>query len=218
MPFFGVGVKLLNVIFPKKCFGCAKENTFLCATCVKKLPKFLMGNNILSATSYESKIIKKAIWTLKYKKAKQIAKPLALLIADRLHSYFLNYRGSTSIVVIPIPLHKKQLRKRGFNQAELIAKHLSDMLNTPLNTTCLMLTNVLYKHGSTVSQVKIKDRTKRLKNLKGVFSIKNPELIKNKIIYLVDDVSTTGTTINECRKILLKSGARKVTGVVVAKG
>jgi len=199
---------ILNILFPIKCFGCGKKNVFLCSHCQGQLPPPTKQIDLLSATSYQSKIIKKTIWTLKYKKAKLVALPLAKLIYHRLD---LNYRSSTSIV-IPVPLSKKRLRKRGFNQAKEISRHLSDMTNIKV------LDNVLYKDGHTTPQVEMKNKEERLKNLKGAFSVKNTELIKNKTIYLLDDIFTTGATINECRKTLLKAGAKKVIGVVVARG
>ena len=80
------------------------------------------------------------------------------------------------------------------------------------------LPDVLYKKKDTVSQVEIKDRKKRLENVKGVFAVKNPEAIKNKVIILIDDVTTTGATLAEASHILKQSGAKKVIGVVVARG
>ncbi|MFC1756933.1 ComF family protein [Patescibacteria group bacterium] len=166
--------------------------------------------DVLSAVSYASPIIKKALWTLKYKKAKRVAKPLAQLIHKRL----LLKNLESKWIIIPIPLSKKRYRERGFNQAELIAKHLSDISNK----TLLIYSNVLYKNRHTISQVNIKNREKRLKNLKGVFVVKNTKIIKNKNILLLDDVSTTGTTIKEAKKALEKSGTNKVVGIVVASG
>jgi ComF family protein len=125
----------------------------------------------------------------------------------------------TSFVIVPVPLSRKNKRKRGFNQAELIARNLSDKWTTSdvgqKNIRCL--TNVLYKNRATISQVNMKDREKRLKNLKGTFSVKNKHLIKNSVVLVVDDVSTTGATINEARRALKLAGAKEVFGVVVAK-
>ena len=202
---------ILDIIFPKNCFGCGVKKTFLCQKCQKQIPCSQLNtsdNKIFAVASYKSKVIKKTIHALKYKKAKQVAKPLAELIYSRLN---FNYRDRISIIV-PVPLSRKSLRKRGFNQAELIAKHLSDIISFRI------ITNVLYKNHHTLSQVEIKNRQERLENLKGVFSTKNTYLIKNQNILLIDDVSTTGATINECRKVLKKAGAKKVTGLVVAKG
>ena len=209
--------EILNLFLPENCLGCGQKNTYLCPECVNKMPAppFGKDSRVLAATSYENPTIKKAIHALKYKKAGKIALPLAQLIEVRLHSIF-NERGSTCLpvrqasIIIPVPMTKKRLRQRGFNQAEIIARHLSDITSLPL------LTNVLYKNKETASQVDRKRREKRLKNLKNCFCVKNPEFIKDKNIFLLDDVFTTGATISECRKVLMKNGARRVTGVVVA--
>ncbi|MBU1091931.1 ComF family protein [Patescibacteria group bacterium] len=212
--------RILDTLFPEKCFGCGKEKEILCATCQRHLPRSCENDEkIISAVSYQSQAIKKAIRALKYRGAKRVAKPLAELLVEPLREKLPkpNYRGSTSIVIVPIPLHKKRLRKRGFNQAELIAKHLSENLSRSAGMSVTMINNVLYRNLYTVPQVEIKNREKRLKNLKNAFSVKNSESIKNKTILLVDDVSTTGATINEAKKVLLKAGAKEVIGAVVAR-
>jgi competence protein ComFC len=79
------------------------------------------------------------------------------------------------------------------------------------------LDNVLYRVLDTAPQADIKERKLRLQNMKNVFNLKNPELIKNKAVFLIDDVSTTGATIKEARRVLLNAGAKKILGLVVAK-
>ncbi len=210
---------ILELLFPRKCFGCGINGFLICPKCLKKIPfPEFPQKDILAAASYKSPTIQNAIRTLKYRKSKIVAETLADLIYERLKDKLkevelrsLAERSSTSFI-IPVPLSKKRLKQRGFNQAKLIAQYLSDKLNIPLAN------DVLYKNKETISQVQIKNREKRLKNLKGVFAIKNPLLIKDKTIFLVDDVSTTGATIEECRKTLMAAGAKKVIGIVVAKG
>lgn len=202
---------ILNFFFPQKCFGCGRENEILCPECLKRIdyPTLLKSNNILAATDYNDELAKKAIWLLKYRGLKQIAEPLAELIKQRLFKDRpCGFRKDGPWVFIPIPLSSKRLRERGFNQSELIAKYLSDTI----------IINVLYKSKDTASQVSIKDREKRLNNIKNSFEIKNPELIKDKNIILIDDVSTTGATIAEAKKVLKEAGAKRVIGVVVARG
>jgi competence protein ComFC len=196
----------LNLLFPSKCLGCGKENEILCPECLRRIdyPTLLKSNNILAATDYNDELAKKAIWLLKYRGIKQIAEPLAELIKQRT----LEKIKIKNPVFIPIPLSSKRLKERGFNQSELIAKYLSD-------TT---ITNVLYKTKETVSQVSIKDREKRLNNLKGSFAVKNAELIKDKNIILIDDVSTTGATIAEVKRVLREAGAKNIVALVVARG
>ncbi len=144
-----------------------------------------------------------------------MAEPLAELIYKRLREVRLRSeieRSRTSIIIIPIPLSRKRLRQRGYNQSELLGKFLSDKLSIRIEN------NVLYKIKETISQVEIKDRNKRLKNLEGAFEVKNAEIIKNKNVILIDDITTTGATLNEARRILKTAGAKKVIGLTVAKG
>lgn len=201
---------ILNFFFPQKCIGCGKDNTLLCNDCLKRIdyPGLPKDKNIFAAADYNDETAKKAIWLLKYRKIKAISEPLAKLIYERIW----NKIKIKNPIFIPIPLSKNRLKERGFNQAELIAKYLSD------KTSITLITNVLYKIKDTPSQVSIKNREKRLDNLKGSFAVKNQELIKDKNIILIDDVCTTGATIREARKIIKEKGAKKILAAVVARG
>ncbi len=207
--FYG---KILEIVFPKRCLGCKIPGQFICPKCRKSLPyPEKVHNGIYAAVSYRSPVIRAAIELLKYKKAKVLGEELAGLIHERFKDIF--FRGDLSrskFLIIPVPLSKKRLRERGFNQAELIARHLSDKVALEIYS------NVLYKIRHTASQVELKSRQSRLKNLKGAFAVKRPELVKDKIIFLVDDVSTTGTTLKEASRALKKAGAKKVIGIVLA--
>jgi len=109
-------------------------------------------------------------------------------------------------ILIPIPLHKNKLKKRGFNQATLIAKKLAQKLNIPIEY------NLLSKIKDNISQSGL-DREERFSNVANVYKIndKFKSSIKSKHICIVDDVITTGATVNECAKLLKKYGAHKVT-------
>ena len=109
-------------------------------------------------------------------------------------------------VLIPIPLHKNKLKKRGFNQATLIAKKLSKKLDIPLEY------NLITKVKDNVSQSGL-DRDDRFKNVANVYTLKasGKLAIKNKHVCIIDDVITTGATVNECAKLLKKAGAKRVT-------
>jgi ComF family protein len=219
---------ILNLFLPEKCFGCGKKETYLCPTCMKKLPPPENKQwQVLAAVSYQSETIKKAIWALKYKKAQKIARPLANLLHQRINFNDIQSiqkcmpDSTLRICLVPIPLSKKRLRERGFNQAELIARNLSDILKTSrtinsprFDIDCL--NHVLYKTRHTRSQVEIKDRRQRLNNLKNSFAVKNRHLINNRVVFVLDDVATTGATINEARRALKKAGAKQVIGIVVA--
>lgn len=204
---------ILNLFFPQKCIGCGKENEIFCKNCLGKIdfPTLIEESNVFAATDYNDEFIKKAIWMLKYRGIKQVAEPLAELMHQRLFKD-IKHRVSNNWLIIPIPLSEKRLRERGFNQSELISKHLSEKLSLPL------VNNVLYKIKETLSQVSLKNREQRLNNIKGSFAVKNPHLIEGKTIILIDDVTTTGATLKEARKILKQKGAKKVISWVLASG
>jgi len=108
-------------------------------------------------------------------------------------------------------LEKRKLKQRGFNQAEEIAKELSSFLKIPLVSDCLT------KIKETLPQVELSGK-KREENIKGVFLVKNNEKTRGRKVLLVDDVYTTGSTMEEAARVLKTAGAKEVWGVVVARG
>ena len=170
---------------------------------------------ILVLFPYENKLVKTAVWEVKYRGNKIIARLAGTLIADELAEWLAelaeteNFRES---LLIPIPLAKKREQERGFNQSELLAREI--IRNIP--DMAELKTDILLKTKETESQTKSKNRAERIKNLEGCFAVKNPECIKNRNIVLLDDVTTTGATVNEARGALLARGARKVIAIAFA--
>lgn len=203
--------KILALLFPQKCLGCKKENEILCPDCLGKISRpdtpYLKGVHI--AGNYQDQTLKKALWMLKYQGIKQLAKPLAELIRERVWKKL----EMGDWIIVPIPLSWVKLKHRGYNQAELIARHLFNSQNN-----LLWGGGLLSKIRETRSQVEVKDKEERLANVVGSFKAEKPELIKGKKIILIDDVRTTGATMSEAKKILILAGAKKVVGVVVARG
>ena len=197
---------ILAVLFPQKCLGCKKENEILCSNCLLKInrPDTPYLNGIHIASNYQDAVLKKALWMLKYQGVKQLAKPLAELIRERIWKKL----ETENWLLVPVPLSKNKLRHRGYNQAEMIAGELSGNVRA----------DILFKKFHTKSQVEVKNKEERLANIIGSFEIKNPEKIKGKKIILIDDVLTTGATMSEAKKVLKSAGAKKVVGVVVARG
>ena len=198
--------KILAVLFPQKCLGCKKENEILCPDCLGKInrPDTPYLNGIHIAANYQDLVLKKALWMLKYQGVKQLARPLAEIIKERIWKKL----ETGDWLIVPVPLSKNKLRHRGYNQAELIAREL------PGNVRA----DVLFKKFHTKSQVEVKDKEERLANIIGSFEVRNPEKIKGKKIILIDDVLTTGATMREAKKVFKQAGAKKVVGVVVARG
>lgn len=107
--------------------------------------------------------------------------------------------------VVPVPLFPQRLRKRGFNQSELLARAFADKLKLPLDVSCLM------RGRDTGSQTKL-GRTERLENLKDAFVCAPSHPLKGKIVLLIDDVCTTSSTLEACAVALKKAGAKRVMG------
>jgi len=197
---------ILAVLFPQKCLGCKKENEILCSDCLLKIsrPDTPYLNGVHIAANYQDLVLKKALWMLKYQGVKHLAKPLAEIVKERIWKKL----ETENWLVVPVPLSKNKLRHRGYNQAEMIAGELSGNVRA----------DILFKKFHTKSQVEVKDKEERLANIIGSFEARNPEKIKGKKIILIDDVLTTGATMSEAKKVLKQAGAKKVVGVVVARG
>ena len=207
---------ILDLLFPSACLSCRREGDYLCQECLNDLP---LSENpeedfIYSVFNYRDKTVKNTIWTLKYRRRHSIAKVLAQALSDKIAeeiSELEMMENFTEPMLIPIPLSKKRLRERGFNQAEVLAAELEK-----INQKLCLEKNVLYKIKETQNQARLRNRNERLKNLRGCFAVRNPEKILGRNIILIDDVSTTGATLVEAKKILQKSGARKIIGLTLA--
>ena len=172
--------------------------------------------NVITIFDYNNKLIKQAIWSLKFRNNKRLSKIFAQIIYDEILEklsdlkIFSNFKDP---VLIPIPLFKKRLRERGYNQCELIAEEMSVL---DKNSNFILEKNVLIKIKDTTQQSRAKNKKERLENLKGCFKIKKFEKIKSRNIILLDDVITTGATIKEARNELKKNGARKIITITIA--
>ncbi len=208
----------LDIIFPVRCLECKKTNQILCSTCIEKikLTERQTVDDILAVYDYRDPIIKKAIWELKYHHSPIVGQKLGQLLYNEFLEEIINlqmFSGGSSIYVIPIPISNNRKKHRGYNQSEIIAKSFCDSCE---NKILELKNNIIIKKIDTIAQAKLTNRTKRLKNLKGVFEIKNPQRVIGKTIIVVDDVTTTGATMTEIIKILKKSGAKKVIGFAIA--
>lgn len=121
--------------------------------------------------------------------------------------------GFTEYALVPIPLHKKRLKQRGFNQAEIIARELLRIIGPGGPRP----TDYLARIKNNQPQALIADWKKRRANIQGCFKVINIEQTKNKPVIIIDDVSTSGATLREAATVLRKAGARKIIGLVVAK-
>ena len=200
--------------------NCQREGSFLCEDCQAILDissshqEFQTENlsDLYYPLEYKNPLIKNLIKRFKYEPlVKELAKDLTSLIIA--HFQLLdpppNFGGG-DYVLLPVPLEKRKLKWRGFNQSEEIGKEISKFLNIPL------INDILFKIKETLPQVELSEK-EREENIKGVFIIRNRKKISGKKILLVDDVYTTGSTMKECAQLLKKAGAKEVIGIVIAR-
>ena len=210
--------QILNLLLPQRCLSCNKIGESICDECLLQLPKEASPYGITTIFAYGDPIIRKAIWLLKYKGGTEVVKPLARVMYERIleelsdTSEIMLNRGQ-KIVLVPVPLSKERQKERGFNQAEVIAK---EIIAHNKGESFVLENSVLLKNRHTASQVEIKNRTDRMHNLRGAFGLCNTELIKGKIIILLDDVTTTGATMEECSRVLKHAKPRKIIKLALA--
>jgi len=210
---------IFDLLYPKFCFNCGQEGSYLCLDCEATL-EILSSHtryrtqelkDLYFALPYQKSLIKNLIRQFKYQPfIKELAQPLTSLIITHFQLIEKSPTGFVNFILIPVPLEKKRLKQRGFNQAEEIAKKLSKFLKITL------LNNVLVKTKETLPQVELSEK-ERGENIKEAFSYQHPELVKDKKILLIDDVYTTGSTMEECARVLKKAGAKEIIGITVAR-
>lgn len=216
----------LDLFFPRNCLGCQKTGTWLCLGCLESLPRSYspIEDKIFSVFEYGSPIVKQVIWRLKYKRALELAETLAKPLYDTLMEELedeLIIMNAGTIVLIPTPLSPARRRSRGYNQSEELAKQIARINPEQF----VVRADIIKKIKNTPTQVSVKNRAERLVNLKSAFEL-NPRVTLEKrkglpsgaIFIIIDDVSTTGATINEIRRLLHLAGVRYVYGLVVAHG
>lgn len=222
--------KILQYIFPIECQACERTGSLLCNSCCDLIPKnepigcfgcnkeTLLGATCASCkadihfdrlfviTSYDVPVVQHLIWMLKYQYVQYAANALAGLVGRYLETQRL--QGMLRLqdtVLIPVPTHPKKLKKRGYNQTYALCGALS-------SKTRLEADFGLFKAKHTLSQTTF-SREERNANIKGSFSYAGEAPRR---VILIDDVITTGSTINEAARVLKKAGAQEVIGLVVA--
>jgi len=230
-------MSLLDVLYPRFCLGCGKFGTYCCSACIASAPILqslkciacgkptVHGrthpeccsrwglDGLVSFFRYGG-LIKQVIHKIKYRFAYTIVPALFVHIPQGHIMRVINGMGGTpnQCVLIPVPLHPARLRRRGFNQAGHIAKALQQATGIP---TC---ENVLYRVRNTPAQVTMRRRSDRLENVNNVFRVKALNgFPKNTLCILVDDVMTTGATLQNAAKALKQSGFKSVWAITLAQ-
>ncbi len=224
-------MSLADLIFPVTCLVCGHDGEFLCDSCASNLerlpnqlcivcqkpapfgkthPDCISKNKldgIISALPYYNPQIARLIETYKYKFIDDLSPKFSKIIREAIINQGLDGYFS-QFTIVPVPLHKRRFAWRGFNQAELIAKYISHDLYNKIDV------DLVKRIKFTRPQTTLK-KEKRLENIQNAFAVTKPIFGK---YLLVDDVATTGATLNEIAKLLKKSGATEVWAVTLAHG
>lgn len=226
----------LDTFFPVRCIGCYKEGFWICQQCLNKIHintehicavcqrnivpdgKVCLPckrnsplEGLIAASNYADPLISKSIHYFKYRFIKDLHKPLAEIMIKSTSKTELQIPD----IIIPVPLHSRRLRWRGFNQSLLLSQEISKNL-LPFSEIPI-IEDALFRKRYTRPQMGISRRKERQANISDAFEIRSPESIHGKNILLIDDVSTSGSTIFECARVLKAKGAKEVYAVVVAK-
>lgn len=174
-----------------------------CEHCLLKRPHY----DIARAPYLFEGPLMTAIHDLKYGKKSHLARSLGPLLA----SYAANWLGpSDGLLVMPVPLHPQRLRERGFNQSLLLARHVASRIGADVDCLSLRRTRLTRPQTQLTSD-------ERRKNVRRAFSVVEKANLKGRAVLLIDDVATTGSTLNECARALKKAGVKEVYGLVLAR-
>lgn len=209
---------ILNLIFPQICLVCKTPRTLFCTKCLTKIPSAPPSEHsfIRAVFDYGHPAVKDAIWRFKYKNVRGFAD----VFAERLYEEIIEDLGDNlhispgeTFLLIPIPLHKKRLHERGYNQSELLARAILKYDDAQIFELAPQL---LVRTRATAPQARSEKRALRLANLHGAFTCTDPARIRGRVVILIDDVSTTGATLLEAKRALAASKPRKVLSFTVA--
>lgn len=224
-----LGGMALDLLFPQRCIGCGQEGAFICYSCLNSLPRLMpplcprcgrpQPSGILcpSCVTWPAEIdgirspfrfdgvMRQVIHQLKYRNLRALSTPLAQLL-----QHYLTTTPVPGEVLVPVPLHRKRLRERGYNQSSLLARKLGKLTNLPVVEDCLI------RQRYTQPQVRTSTVAERQSNIADAFACRDQRL-RDRQVLLIDDVSTSGATLNACAIVLKAAGATSVWGLVLAR-
>jgi len=231
---------LLDLLFPPLCHVCKAfipqaGELFICADCLNKITFTVSPLCAVCGTPFATEAgvdhtcgaclihppfhicrsatllagpVQELVHRFKYGNRVHLCRPLGLLTAAALAPFF---REAAPDLIVPVPLHRKRLRQRGFNQSQLIGDVLRKRLRVPQEI------GNLRRVRWTESQTGL-DAGDRVRNVRGAFAVRNPQRLEGRRVLLVDDVLTTGSTMRACAESLREAGAAAVFAVTVARG
>lgn len=222
---------LLDVVLPINCLGCGRGRSFLCPDCLESFPRLdspfcsicadpgvtgacrncqnlantgSLGIQGIRAPYLMEGLVSDAVHSFKYRNYRVAAPTLALAL-----SQYLNNNPLPGDILAPVPLHRKKLRERGYNQAGLLARELAKETGLPFDG------NLLARTRHAPAQASSGSRQQRRDNIEGAFECRRA--LAGQSIILVDDVCTTGSTLNSCARALKEAGAGPVWGLALAR-
>ncbi len=230
---------VLDLLFPPYCLGCGNEGNLLCSSCKgslatippscfvckKWVPETLRVNPgrtcelcqsstsvyaFLSPFAFDQEVVRELVHALKYRRIRNIGALLGELLVEYCRTFKVVF--PEDLMVVPLPLHKSRKRIRGFNQAELISAGFISAANLP---DVRLRPKLLIRAKNTVPQVELSGE-KRRQNIVGAFAVSDPNAVKGKQILLLDDVKTTGATLEEAARVLKEAGAKRIYVMTVA--
>ncbi|MGB2698055.1 MAG: ComF family protein [Candidatus Zixiibacteriota bacterium] len=194
-------LEVLPSPFCPVCKNILEQGNLLCRICTER-------KNLCAVRSLGvfDNYYQKMIHGFKYQQKMSLGQRLGKRLGEKLKDDKLT---SGFDCIIPVPLHSTRKRERGFNQSEILAQELSDVTHIPV------LKKVLKRTRNTKDQTKLTPE-ERIENVRGAFTLKDPEKIEGKKIILVDDVMTTGATLEECAIVLREAGVERIMGATIA--
>ena len=210
------GMLILDLFFPRTCVGCGKNKTSLCHACLadisashENLPTWIRARY-----SYKNPVIRTSIWHLKYKNNHDIARVYGRALYDMILEDISETAlfENRAVYLVPIPLSRKRMNERGYNQAELLVRAL---LALDTDHAFQNGEKFLKRRDTENRQSHVKNKQARLKNIVDSFEVRGP-LPEHAHFILIDDVVTTGATLREARKTLLTAGVKKISAYAVA--
>lgn len=219
---------LLDLIYPRSCEACGEsllgDENLICTTCMINLPRTnshfekngslekrfwgkVQVKNVYSYLTFSKKgKVQKLLHGIKYRNKPELARELGRLYGSELKLERINENLD---LIIGVPLHEQRFKDRGYNQADCIAEGLSEALNTPFET------EIVIRKENTTTQTK-KTRIERFKNVEKIFEVREKGKVEGKRIAIVDDVLTTGSTLESLGIELLENGAKEITIITLA--
>ena len=207
--------KILDFLFPNYCGICGRKinERYTCENCLNILECYIERalmhteskayyDKLLCLFEYNG-IMKQRMLQYKFNDKKYISKTFAEIIFYKLKKY--NFKAD---YIVPVPISKRRMFERGYNQSECISRFLSKLTGIKMVNNCL----VKVKNNSMQSSL---SAVQRKINVKNVYAVTNKEIIKDKTIILFDDIFTTGATMNECAKVLKSAGAKEVIALAL---